>query len=74
MSQKVLTLHVEGSRVRFKVPGWWLQYRFSLQTAQQFFEAHSAPQALILADASLESPFYTNNEKCDTLRDILRNV
>jgi len=51
----------EHTRVRLNVPGWWLQYRFSLQIARQFCEAHPAPLALILADASLESPFYIYN-------------
>lgn len=36
--------------------GWWLQYRISLQIALLTFEVHSAPQALILVDASSESP------------------
>jgi hypothetical protein len=48
----------EHTRARLNIPGWWLQYRFSLQNAQQFCEAQSAPLVLILAGASSESPFY----------------
>ena len=64
----------ERTRVRLNVPGWWLQYRFSLQIARQFCEAHLAPLALILVDASSESPFYIYNARCYILRDTLKNV
>jgi hypothetical protein len=49
----------EHTRVRLNVPGWWLQYRFSLQIGRQFCEAQSVLLVLILAGASSESPFYT---------------
>jgi len=49
----------ERTRVRLNVPGWWLQYRFSLQIARQFGEAQAVFLVLILAGAPPESPFYT---------------
>jgi hypothetical protein len=64
----------ERTRVRLNVPGWWRQYRFSLQIARQFCEAQSAPPVLILAGASSESPFYIYNARSDIERDTMVNV